>query len=258
MHPTPYPHVNALLDELLAGMQGVLGDKLVGLYLFGSTVTAGYDDRVSDIDLLAATAADIDDKELEALRGMHHDFVERHPEWDDRIEVAYLSVTGLQTFKTQPSRLAIISPGEPLHAVEAGRDWLLNWYLVLEADVTLFGPPPSDVIAPVSQDEYVAEVRNHALSWGETWGFPRDRGGQSYAVLTMCRALYTHRTGNHTSKSHAAPWAQQEFPEWAGLIQEALATRAAPGEYRSEPSPNVSEAVRFVRAVQHEITENRS
>jgi hypothetical protein len=258
MHPTPYPHVNRVLDELLAGIQGVLGDKLVGLYLFGSLVTGSYDDGISDVDLLAATAADVDDEELEALRRMHHRLVERRPEWDDRIEVAYLSTTGLQTFKTQTSRLAIISPGEPLHAVAAGRDWLLNWYPVLAAGVALFGPPPRDVIAPISQAEYLDEVRKHAMSWGESWGSPRDRGGQSYAILTMCRTLHTHRTGNHTSKLLAASWSQRELPEWSDLIHDALATRMAPRKCRSKLSPNISEAVRFIRVVQHEIAENGS
>jgi predicted nucleotidyltransferase len=253
MHPTPYPHVNALLDELLSGMRAVLGDKLVGLYLFGSPVTTGYDDGISDVDLLAATVGDVDNVELEALRAMHRAVVERHPEWDDRVEVAYISVEGLRTFKNRTSRLAIISPGEPLHAVEAGRDWLLNWYLVLEANVALFGPPPKDVIAPVSRDEYIDEVRQHALSWGEGWGLPRDRGSQSYAVLTMCRALYTHRTGDYTSKVRAAAWAQDELPEWADLIQEALVTRVAPREHRSMPHGDVAEVVRFIRAIQRDI-----
>jgi hypothetical protein len=256
MLPTSYAHVNQVLGELLAGIQGVLGDKLVGLYLFGSLVTAGYDDGVSDIDLLAATTGDVDDEELESLRRMHRGFVRNHLEWEDRIEVAYLSVDALQTFKTQTSRLAIISPGEPLHVVEAGRDWLLNWYLVLEANVTLFGPPPGDIIVPISKDEYVEEVREHARTWGQGWGFLRDRGSQSYAVLTMCRALYTHRTGEYTSKAQAAAWAQHELPEWADLIQDALVSRSAPREQWAAPSATIQEAECFVDIVKREIIDN--
>jgi hypothetical protein len=253
MRPTPYAHVNAVLDELLAGMRGVLGEKLVGLYLFGSLVTGSYDDGISDIDLLAATAAAVDDEELEALRRMHAELVARRPEWNDRIEVAYPSTAALQTFKTRTSRLAIISPGEPLHAVAAGRDWLLNWYPVLEADVALFGPPPRDLIAPISKEEYVAEVRAHVRAWGRGWGSLRDRGSQSYAVLTMCRALHTHRTGEYVSKARAAAWAQRAFPEWADLIREAIQVRTAPREERAQPSPTIAEAARFVHVIKREI-----
>src|SRR4051812_44647747 len=96
---TPYADINSLLAELLVGMQAILGTKLVALYLYGSLVTGDFDHEVSDIDLLAATASDIDDDEFMALQTMHHDFAVRHRVWDDRIEVAYLSVAGLKTFR---------------------------------------------------------------------------------------------------------------------------------------------------------------
>jgi hypothetical protein len=35
-----------------------------------------------------------------------------------------------------------ISPGEPIHRIQAGMDWLVNWYLVRTGGVTLLGPPP--------------------------------------------------------------------------------------------------------------------
>jgi predicted nucleotidyltransferase len=251
MQPTPYPHVNDLLDELLSRIRGVLGDRLVGLYLYGSLVTGDFDDDVSDIDLLAATARDVDAEDLEALKKMHHAFVRDHEGWDDRIEVAYLSVAALRTFKTRTSPIAIISPGEPLHLTQAGRDWLMNWYLVREAETTLVGPPPTELIPPVSKAEFVDAVREHA-AWG---GWPdrmRDRGSQSYAILTMCRALYAHRIGEHVSKQHAAAWAQQEFPAWAPLIRDALLWRAAKrneGDHRA----TLPDAVRFVNLVRDQI-----
>jgi Domain of unknown function (DUF4111)/Nucleotidyltransferase domain len=37
----------------------------------------------------------------------------------------------------------------------------------------------------------------------------------AYAVLTMCRGLYTLRVGGQPSKVMAATWAQHELPEWA-------------------------------------------
>ncbi len=43
MTPTPFSSLNALLDELRSGIQGVLGDRLIGLYLFGSLVFGGFD-----------------------------------------------------------------------------------------------------------------------------------------------------------------------------------------------------------------------
>ena len=39
-----------LLDELVADIRGVIGDDLLGLYLYGSAVTGGFDPGASDID----------------------------------------------------------------------------------------------------------------------------------------------------------------------------------------------------------------
>ena len=137
MHLTSYPDVDKLLNELLSQIRQILGDKLVGLYLYGSLVSGDFHEGVSDFDLLVATATDIDDTEFDRLHKLHLDFVDDHPEWDNRVEVAYLSVAGLETFKTKASQIAVISPGEPFNVKQAGRDWLINWWLVRERGRTL-------------------------------------------------------------------------------------------------------------------------
>ncbi|GHO91151.1 hypothetical protein KSF_011990 [Reticulibacter mediterranei] len=197
--PTPYADINSLLTELLAGMQAILGTKLVALYLYGSLVTGDFDHEVSDIDLLAATAFDINDDEFAVLQTMHHDFAARHGAWDDRIEVAYLSVAALKMFRTQVSKIAVISPGEPLHFKEAGKDWLMNWYVVRENGVVLFGPSTHELIEPITKDELLQAVREHVIAWREWVQRAGSRKVQAYAILTACRALYTLSNGESVS-----------------------------------------------------------
>src|SRR5712692_9867949 len=111
MQETPYADINRLLENLLSQMRHILQEKLVGLYLYGSLTTGDFDPESSDIDLLAATSSDVSETEFEALRAMHRDFARDHPEWEDRVEVAYLSVTALRTFRSERSPIAVISPG---------------------------------------------------------------------------------------------------------------------------------------------------
>ena len=157
--PTPYPTINTLLAQLRTGIQASLGTELIGLYLYGSLVTGDFDATSSDIDLLAATASDIDQEEFEALHTMQHDFVLKNKEWEGRIEIAYLSITALRTFKSHTSKIAIISPGESFHIKEVGIDWLMNWYVVREKGVTLLGPSPTTLIEPISKEEYIHAVQ---------------------------------------------------------------------------------------------------
>lgn len=256
MQLTPFEDVNSVIGELLDGIPEVIGDALVGLYLSGSLTYDGYTEGVSDIDLLAALSRDLHESEIEPLARMHAAIVERHREWNDRIEVIYLSIDALQTYKTKRSPIAVISPGEPLHFREelAGDDWLMNWYLVLEHGQRLYGPPAETIIAPASIDEFITAVREHARDWA-LWVDNLDTAKyRAYAILTMCRTLYTDRNRAHVSKQTAAIWVADQLPEFRELIEDALTLRIAEHD-DAEASGNVSlaETKRFVAAVREQL-----
>ena len=244
---TPYPDVDKLLYLLRDQMRRILGEKLVGLYLYGSLVTGDFDPSVSDLDLLAATASEVDDEAFDRLQNMHLDFVGTRPTWENRIEIAYLSVEGLRTFRTQESVMAVISPGEPFHRKGAGREWTINWWLVRERGQTLYGPDPKALIEPISQQEFLDTVREHAQQWREWVTESRSRKAQSYARLTLCRALYAAVHGEQPSKRQAARWAHDRFPAQARLIEEALAWREAQDDSEVDHEATYPETERFVR-----------
>jgi predicted nucleotidyltransferase len=246
MQITPYPNIEKLLSSLLYQMQRILDKNLIGLYLYGSLVTGDFDLEISDIDLLAVISFDIDDKEFEQLRSMHNDLIAKNPNWDDRIEIQYLSANALRTFKTQRTQIAVISPGEPFNIKDAGIDWLVNWYIVRKQGVTLFGPSPQTLIPPISKEEFLQASREHAKDWVEWANQPRDGKGQSYVILTMCRALYASQNGEQASKKQASLWAQEQFPQWASLIQNALVWRAAWQVEAVEYEATFPETVRFI------------
>lgn len=242
----PYPTVNAVLDLLLAQIQTILGDKLVGLYLYGSLVTGDFDPDVSDIDLLAVTVSDIAEQEFARLQHLHADFARHHQEWDDRIEVAYLSAAALKTFRRLSSKTAVVSPGEPFHFKEAGSDWLLNWYIVRERALALYGPSPKLLIDPIAKAEYIRSVQAYAATWRERIAHTRLRGQQAYAILTLCRACYAVKNGEFASKKQAAAWAEREWPEWSSLIRQALAWRAASRDVDVDHDATLPQTRRFV------------
>jgi hypothetical protein len=244
--PTPYPDVNAVIADLLAGVRAALGPGMVAAYLYGSLVTGDFDANASDIDVLIATAADPDPAAMAALGALHDDLARAHPVWAGRIEVAYRSVDGLRTYRTQATPIAVISPGEPFHLKEAGIDWLINWYAVREFGRTLAGPPPAALIAPISHAEMLAAVQRQATAWREWVAHTYWTPSQGYAIQTMCRALYTLRTGAFGSKPAAARWVAAAFPEWAPLIAQAQVWRAGWRGPYPDPEATLPEVRRFV------------
>lgn len=246
---TSYADINAILHSLRSQIQGILGEKLVGVYLYGSLVTGDFDHAISDIDLLAVTSSQIDDQDFDRLDRMHAEFVAGHPQWNDRIEIAYLATAALATFRTQSSPIAIISPGEPFHLKEAGKDWLINWWVVRSYGVALAGPEPEQVIPAITREEFLQAVREQVHAWSSYITETRhSRPYQAYAILTLCRALYACANGEQVSKQRAGLWAADHFPEWSALIHNALAWRTAWRE-QADPEATFPETVRFVQFV---------
>jgi predicted nucleotidyltransferase len=227
LEPTSYISINVVLDSLLLKIQEVLESKLLGFYLYGSLVWGDFDYEISDIDLLAVLSEDVDETEFIKLEKMHRDFVKVHAEWNDRIEVQYFSKEGLKNFRLKPSDMVVISPGDPLHRVQAGMDWLLNWYFVQDYGSTLFGPSPDTFIETISKEEFIYSVKEQALAWKEyVRRTTSSRPYQSYAILTLCRSLYSLRNKEQVSKKKAAQWAKDQIPSYAWLIENALKWRA--------------------------------
>lgn len=251
MQPTPYADVNALIEILQARITSILGGRLLGLYLEGSLVLGDFDPKTSDIDLLAVLSGDLDDDTFEELRQMHHEIANEYSRWDDRIEVCYISAGALKTIKSRAGSVANISPGEPFHRRETGKEWLLSWYLTREKGKTLFGPSPKTFIEPISKEEFIESVKDHARSWGVWVEGMKNRYAQSYAIFSICRALYACRNGEQVSKREAAMWAQKELPEWAGLIQNALAWKEAGKDSVADEAsfPQTVQFVNYVRSL---------
>jgi predicted nucleotidyltransferase len=250
MQLTPYPDINSFLDTLLLQLKTILGDRLIGVYLFGSLVWGDFEYGSSDIDLLVVTSSDITNNEFDKLDYMQKELAKTYTHAKEgMIEIAYLSENALQTFKTKRSQIAIISPGKPFQINEAGKDWLMNWYLVQEKALTLFGPPPKTLIAPTTREEFIQAVRAHTNALRNWIDGVHDRPSQAYAILTLCRAYYTSKNGEQTSKKRASQWTAKEFPQWSTLIENALKWREDWRNNQVDAEETLPETKQFVHFI---------
>ena len=94
--PTPYDAVNTLLLMLLAGVQTILREKLVGFYLCGSLSLGDFDPQSSDVDFLIVTTEDLSGKVLEELRDMHASIASSGLPYAHRLEGSYIPRAALR------------------------------------------------------------------------------------------------------------------------------------------------------------------
>lgn len=248
MTPTDSPSVNDLFAHLLPAISTVLNTRLVGVYLVGSLVTGGYDDH-SDVDLIVVMDSPVDVPTFVALDTLHTGLVAAHPQWDNHLEILYVAQTALSTFREQTSPLGVISPGEPFHVIHAGDEWLANWYALQSVGRVLIGPPPSVLSAPISHTEFLGRIKADALEWPTRVAQPLDRYGQSYAILTICRAWYTLHHRVQVSKLVANQWAAAQRPEWAVLLERAWRWRSGWQGPSADPYATLPDTRRLVESV---------
>ncbi|HEV8192169.1 MAG TPA: nucleotidyltransferase domain-containing protein, partial [Ktedonobacterales bacterium] len=110
--PTPHEDVNSLLRELLAGVRAILGDQLVGMYLYGSLSLGDFDPASSDVDFLVVTEDTLPQEMLERLRRVHADMAVSGLPYATRLEGSYIPRAAWRRY----------DPGNARHPT-IGTDW---------------------------------------------------------------------------------------------------------------------------------------
>jgi len=233
-HPTPFPEVNAILQELLEGIQGVLGEHLIGMYLEGSLANGDFD-QDSDIDFVVVTDAEITGDLFAALQKLHERITTIDSPWAVELEGSYMSKQALRRYDPANARHPNIErgSGERLKMVDHDEVWNVHRHILRERGITILGPDPKTLIDPLTPSDlkqamspalngWAAHLLNHPEVIGQ-------RGYQSYVVLTLCRILYTLQFGDVVSKRKSASWAKETTcQKWGPLIDRAWEGRHHP------------------------------
>jgi len=221
-------YLNRLLDRLLAEQQAVLSRAMLGLYLHGSLALGAFNPFRSDIDFVVATDGRLAGETQAALAAMHARLRAEGIPWADHLEGSYIPVAALRRYDPDDADFPALRVDGSFAVDIHGSDWIIQRWVLREKGVALFGPSPATLIDPVSADA----LRRAAAGILREWWQPmlsehyrlHEREYQAYAVLTMCRSLYTLTTGAIAAKSTAAQWALENIaPRWHASIERALA-----------------------------------
>lgn len=219
-----------MLASLLSGAQAILGEQFVGLYLYGSLASGDFDPQRSDVDFVAVSADDVPADRVPALEAMHARLAASGLKWAPKLEGAYLSRGALRRHDPAGAPCPQINEGR-FHVASVGNDWIIQREILREQGVVVAGPAPRTLIDPVQPDDLREAVRGILREWWAPMladpAFLRRREYQAFAVLSMCRALYTLRYGTLVSKPAAARWAWAAIDAgWVALIERSLAWQA--------------------------------
>jgi predicted nucleotidyltransferase len=239
--PTGIVEVDALLGELRTELEAALGEQLVGIYLFGSLALGGFDPRSSDVDVLVAVGHELPEGERAAVARVHDGLDTRGHE----LECSYIPVAALRRHEPEAERHLSVGADWELGPHEHGPEWVLERRVLRDAGGVVLGPPPAELIAPVADAELRDAARALLLGFwrgeGVSPAFLATRRYQAFAVLSVCRALFTIEHGEPVTKPAAAAWASEALePRWRSLVERAL-------RWRDDRSPDdPSETIAFI------------
>ena len=244
-HLTPYPDVNAVLHLLLSSAQNILGNSFLGMYVYGSLASGDFDPDRSDIDFVIVTVEDLSDEMISALEAMHGHIAASGLTWATKLEGSYMPQHTLRRYDPTYVRYPSVNEGR-FWVGGHGSDWVIQQHIIREQGLVVAGPAPRALIDPVQPNQ----VRRAVAATLREWWSPmldnsvRLRGGeyQAFAILTMCRAIYTLRYGTVVSKVVAAQWARETLgAEWAAPVEWAVAWR------HGTQGDHTQEALDFIR-----------
>jgi hypothetical protein len=230
---TADPEIDAVLAALLSASRAVLGGDFFGLYLFGSLASGGFDPETSDIDFVVVSNADTVAR-LAELGAVNRQIQAAGSPWAAKLEGSFLPLRAFEDFNPAGAPFPTIGMGGRYGLDHKEIERALQRHVLREHGITVAGPEPRSFIAPVDPEALKAEARDVLHGW---WRSQRDdpvrlrrRGYQAYAVLSMCRILYTLETGDVTSKPAAAAWARSRLAgAWHPVIDRALVWREDDG-----------------------------
>jgi hypothetical protein len=257
-NPTPDPDLNAVLYDLATSVQAVLSDNFISAYLQGSFAVGDWD-IYSDVDFLVAIEHEVPGADVPALQAMHARIYNLESPWAKHLEGSYFPKEILKSGDPAKAPLLYLDNAHD-HLIRSDHDNspVVRW-VVREHGITLAGPPPGEMVNPVSSDELRLEVLAVMHDWGEDifagrWQM-NNRWAQPFAVLSYCRMLHTLQTGKVYSKPAGARWAKGALDKrWAGLIQRALDERPDPGlKVRQKADPedlkSTAEFIKYAQAM---------
>lgn len=250
-NPTPFPEVNAILQELLKDVQSILGSHFIGMYLEGSLTGSDFD-QDSDIDFVVVTDDNVSENNYLALQAMHERINLMETWCAINLEGSYISQYALRRHDPNHAHHPNIERGngERLKMVYHDETWIIHRYILRERGITLIGTAPKTLIDPILPNELRRAMLPTLHGWAtQILNNPNEiirRGYQSLTVLSLCRILYTLQFDDIVSKAKAAKWVKETLDEkWNALIDRAWVGRHSP---RLEASTDdINQTLDFIR-----------
>jgi hypothetical protein len=227
--------IQPLLNAYLAMVEQARPGLIAGFYLHGSIALGAFNERISDIDFVAALSRPCAPDDLESLRSIHQAVGSRYRPW--LMEGSYLQWRDIgQSDGPLPAHPhlhdGMLTLDQRQHAGDV--TWWVTWWLLSNHGIALRGPKASTLPIQLAWEPMLERMRHNLVTyWGRFLSSPPKMAwllsdyGVQWVVLGALRQYYSLRERAITSKEGAGLYGLAQLPPlFHPVIEEALAIRA--------------------------------
>lgn len=213
LNQTKYKEINDLLRQLLLQIQSILANEFVGMYIGGSLASNSFNNETSDIDCYIITSKVLSENMVRKIEAMHNQFYSNKLKYVKKIEASYIPQKDLLDFDPQGMR-PYFNEGR-YYLGQYGNNYLIELFVLREKGISIAGPDIKGLIKEISTQNLKAAIQKNLYEYWESNLIDSSKFKRSdyqvFAILTMCRTLYSLETGKITPKIDAAQWAMQRL-----------------------------------------------
>lgn len=240
--------LNPALRAYVDALHEAFPERVYALSLYGSLALGGFVEHTSNIDFLTVMVGQISGDDQFAIKTLHQKLRRVDP-WISRLNGEYAELDQIEAGELDTPCL-FVADGSLAGRREVSK---AGWLTLVQCGISVIGPEPAAFIPDVPWADLEQEMcYDLGVYWApkaaSRWLF-LSSAWVAFAVLTLCRILYTIDRHAVTSKLASAEYALGILPtEWHHLIHEALRVHTGEGD-RSFYATRIERAVATRRFV---------
>ena len=179
-------YARSLVRSFVDGLQDILGNDLIGIYLYGAMTFADSDSQIQDLDYHVIVREPLDGGQRDAIDRLHHDLTRDYPPLGAEMDGYYVTLDAAQ--HTAPPRTQMW----PLRRLPEDAAWALHCAHIRSGHcIVLAGPDPHEIYPEPSWPELEAALYSEIRFVDDHLpDYP------AYCVLNACRLFYSFATRN--------------------------------------------------------------
>lgn len=218
-----YPDkVKELFNAFVQDLPLILGDKLFGIYVYGSLSYGGFDINRSDIDVVIVTESTLDNSDLDSL-GVWFDKLTVEQALSNKLEVAFAVLGKLFNEGKKATETPRFADSKFEREKISDGNNPITWFNIRKTGLALFGPDPKEFVPEIDREVLLNTLKMETEYIKTHDDLVNNEPDKNYVILTLCRIFFTLKTGDLTDKKKAGEWALENIADkYHSLISTAL------------------------------------